>query len=77
MQEIEIGKISGEAPLESLINIFLWLDQLIITVDDHASMFVPPPDKVFDPGDEFKYEKTQVIWKARVQRATAARRFRI
>ena len=60
MQEIEIGKISGEAPLDSLINIFLWLDQLKITVDDHASMFIAP--RIFDAGDEFKYEKTQITW---------------
>ena len=52
MQEVEIGKISGDAPLDSLINIFLWLDQLIITVDDHASMFVAPREFII--GDEMK-----------------------
>ena len=60
MQEVEIGKISGEAPLDSLINIFMWLDQMAITVDDHAGMFKPP--KILVIGDEMKYEKTQVTW---------------
>ena len=60
MQEIEIGKICGEIPLDSLINVVLFFDQLLITVDDHASMLKPP--RILVIGDEMKYEKTQIKW---------------
>ena len=34
MQEIEVGKLSGDTPLDFLINMFLWIDQVVIILED-------------------------------------------
>ena len=58
MQEIEVGKLSGDAPLDFLVNLFLWIDQVIIILDDFASKYEQPRELII--GDEMKFEKVQV-----------------
>ena len=42
MQQIEIGKLSGSAPLDFIANMVLWMDQLAIILDDAATCYNPP-----------------------------------
>ena len=58
MQEIEVGKLSGDAPLDFLVNLFLWIDQVVIILDDFASKYEQPRELII--GDEMKFEKVQV-----------------
>ena len=60
MQDIEIGKISGDTPLDFLANMFLWVDQVAIILQDFSSKFNPPFELII--GDEMKYEKIQLKW---------------
>lgn len=60
MQEIEVGKLSGDAPLDFLVNLFLWIDQVVIILDDFASKYEQPRELII--GDEMKFEKVQLKW---------------
>ena len=60
MQQIEVGKLSGPAPLDFLANLVLWADQLTIILDDHATRYTPP--RLLVIGDEMKYEKLNLKW---------------
>lgn len=60
MQEIEIGKLFGELKIEDVVNLGLWLDQVILCVADKAYELKAPYDLKI--GDEMKYEKTKVSW---------------
>lgn len=60
MQEVEIGKITGELKVKDILNLGLWLDQVILCVVDKASELEPPRTLVI--GDEMKYEKIKLTW---------------
>ena len=58
MQQIEVGKLSGAAPLDYLANMVLLVDQLAIILDDAATTYTPP--RILKIGDEMKYEKLKL-----------------